>query len=642
MIQKLSPEEICMKLKPIFGKKIDDIYLRYAMADREEKEEILQVLNTLYNKNLSQLLDNKILLEPPSRLLMDGEYPLSMISYADKQLYPFALREKDWIRHVCISGMSGSGKTTLAFHIINNFIKHEKPFLIFDWKKSFRPLMLIDNEIMCFTVGKDSVSNLFKVNLNKPPKDVSPKEWISVLCDLLAESFFVSFGVHKILVETLDDAFKEWGVYNGSENYPTWNNIKWYLEERSHKAKGREATWYESALRIASVLTFGDFGKVCNYKGEDSFSIEELLNKKVIFELNSLGSVEKKFFCEFLLTYIYKLKKASQSNSNGNFENAIIVDEAHNIFLKGETHFTKESVTDMIYREIREYGTSLVCLDQHISKLSDTVKGNSACHIAFQQQLPQDLWDIGELMQLKDRKNYFSMLPVGSAIVRLSERFNSPFLIEVPSVKLKDKDLNDEDIKSKMKFIFSARETLNKKDEFHNLVVGKIEQRFEKIDKNEVLDKALQENLEVEKEAIKGPFSKTQNKIYEAVLERLSEGKGLAEIEKEIEKERMHYGYSVNDILEVINYVFENQFRDIIAQRTEIVKPSEMNLQNKFLDYLKQNPEHNKSTVEIYKILGFSTRKGNIIKDELLEKNLIRIEEQKNKTGWKKIITLNN
>ena len=38
---KLTIEEICRKLKPVFGKKIDEIYLRYAMADtREEREEI--------------------------------------------------------------------------------------------------------------------------------------------------------------------------------------------------------------------------------------------------------------------------------------------------------------------------------------------------------------------------------------------------------------------------------------------------------------------------------------------------------------------------------------------------------------------------------------------------------------------------
>ena len=36
----LTIEEICNKLKPVFGKKIDDIYLKYAMAEsREESSE---------------------------------------------------------------------------------------------------------------------------------------------------------------------------------------------------------------------------------------------------------------------------------------------------------------------------------------------------------------------------------------------------------------------------------------------------------------------------------------------------------------------------------------------------------------------------------------------------------------------------
>ena len=43
---------------------------------------------------------------------------------------------------------------------------------------------------------------------------------------------------------------------------------------------------------------------------------EELLDKKVIMELNALGNIEKKFFCEFVLTYIYKLKKARQYHWN--------------------------------------------------------------------------------------------------------------------------------------------------------------------------------------------------------------------------------------------------------------------------------------------------------------------------------------
>src|SRR3989344_2802577 len=285
---KLTVEEICNKLRPVFGKKIDEVYFKYAMAEnREEREEIEHLLNALYHKHLSQLLDKNILLEPP-RIELDGDYDLANIVYADKKTGVFNLREQDWVRHVCISGMSGSGKTTLAFHVIRNLIKKNKPFLIFDWKKSFRPLIKVDNEIMLFTVGNDSVSNSFKMNINETPKGVSPKEWINVLCDLLAESFFASYGVHKIILETLDEAFQEWGVYKGSKNYPTWNHIKWRLEEKMSKTRGREAGWLESALRIASVLTFGEFGKTLNYKGDNKLDIKDLLNKKIIFELNSL------------------------------------------------------------------------------------------------------------------------------------------------------------------------------------------------------------------------------------------------------------------------------------------------------------------------------------------------------------------
>ena len=67
-------------------------------------------------------------------------------------------------------------------------------------KKVSDHLINSDPSIMCFTVGNDSISNLFKTNINRPPKGVSPKEWINTLCDLLTESFCVSFGVHKILL----------------------------------------------------------------------------------------------------------------------------------------------------------------------------------------------------------------------------------------------------------------------------------------------------------------------------------------------------------------------------------------------------------------------------------------------------------
>jgi len=683
MQRALTVEEICRKLKPVFGNKIDEIYLRYSMAEsREEKEEIAHILNALYHKNLNKLLDKGVLLEPPVKELMEGEYPVAEISYAGKKLFPFNLRESDWPRHVCISGMSGSGKTTLALGILKNFSEKDKPFLVFDWKKSFRSLMNIDGEIMCFTIGNDLVSNTFRTNINQPPKGVPPKEWINILCDLFTETFFVSFGVHKVLLETLDEAFEEYGVYKGSENYPTWNHIRWRLEEKMKKTKGREAGWLESALRIATILTFGDFGKVLNYKGKDSFSVEELLDKKVIFELSTLGTIEKKIFCEFILTYIYKLKKANQDSTN-EFKHAILVDEAHNIFLKDKTHFVKESITDMIYREVREYGTSLICLDQHISKISDTVKGNSACHIAFQQQLPQDIFEISGLMQLKERKEMFSQLPVGSAVVKLSERYTSPFLVEVPFIDLRSKSVGDREISERMKCISLGIEVGKEIDpEFSKIVMdskkekttknSELEDRLEisdnmfvsmpavnirekteikkpKIEKEKPKIKKTRKNKENIKEKIgekteNNKLTPTQKILFEFVQKKLQEGVNLKEIEKILERNKDKRYFSDLDILQVINYAFEQKIKGsdkyLKDKNTDFSEDDVTNEEQKFIKFLKLNPNHQESTVNIYKILGLSTRKGNKIKNQLLEKGLIKVQEERNEKGWKKIIRL--
>lgn len=650
MQRTTSIEELCKKLKPIFGEKINQIYFKYSISDsQEEKEEITHILNALYEKNIDKLLDQNILLEPPQKKDMNGEYPIGTISYAKKELYEFNLREQDWSRHVCITGMSGSGKTTLAFQIIRNFLKKDKPFLIFDWKKSFRPLLKENSNIMCITIGNKEISNRFKTNINIPPKNVSPKEWINILVDLLTESFNVSFGVHKILLETIDKLFEQWGVYENSEIYPTWKHIKRRLEDNLIKSKGREAGWIESALRIATILTFGNFGEVINYEGKKALSIEEIFDKMTIFELNSLGSIEKKFFCEFILTYIYKLKKAQINNSKNKFDYAILVDEAHNIFLKNKTNFTQESVVDMIYREMREYGTSLICLDQHISKLSDTVKGNSACHIAFQQQLPQDILEISSLMHLRENKEIFSKLPVGSAIVKLSERYNLPFLIEAPETDLRTEIITDKEIKEKGKNLPTKLEIERKTDpEFNNAI-----ENPPKINITEP-EKKIIKKTEEKKE---NPLNPTQQILYEFVQKKTKEGTTLIEIERILEKEKDTKYFTSLDIIKTINFAIQERLSkkpknekisiEVNLPKIEKNKSPEINIietqnltkdEQTFFKFLIENPNHEESTTGIYKKINLSTRKGNIVKNELLKKNLIQIQEIKNEKGWKKII----
>ncbi|MBN1644640.1 DUF87 domain-containing protein [Candidatus Woesearchaeota archaeon] len=551
MLRALTVEEICKKLRPVMGKKADLLYLQYKLADEIEiKREIERAINALYEDKLNtSLIEEKILLPPPKNPL-EGEYELGKTWYAEKTYGAFKLRDHDMIRHICISGMSGSGKTNMAFIILEQLIKKKKPFIVFDWKKSFRPLLKLDKTMLCFTVGNPKASNLFRTNINEPPEGVDPKEWVGLLCDLITESFFASYGVHKILTETLDKAFRDFGVYKGSKNYPTWWQIRDRLEQQeadTKGGKGRASEWLTSAIRIAYALTFGHFGEAINCKDKYVMKVEDLLDRRIIFELNSLNDAEKKFFCEYILTYIYKLKKACDIPRKQEFEIAILVDEAHNIFLKDKTRFVKESVTEMIYREVREYGISLICLDQHISKLSDVVAGNSACNIAFQQILPYDVDAISGLMHIRDNRNFFTLLPVGAALVKLSERHFTPFEIKVPLSDIKKEKISDAELAELMKKIVTGEKRLKLFKERTNISsIQKQLQRVETIakasgvrpQKGDMLTQPILESYSFSKEQKKFLTYLKRNpkmgtaKVYEAL--KLSARKGN-EIKKELE-----------------------------------------------------------------------------------------------------------
>lgn len=662
----MSIEELCKKLRPIFGKKIDDVYLKYSLTtNKDQKEEIENALRALYQKHVNNsLLNEKVLLEPPKQDIIKGKYPLGKVIYGEKELYQFGLREKDWMRHMCVTGMSGSGKTTFAFQILGNFIFHKKPFLVFDWKKSFRPLMLLNNKIHVFTVGNDTVAN-FKININKPPAGVDPKEWINLLADLVTDAFGASFGVHKLLVQTLDKAFKEFGIYAQSQNYPTWYQIKDRLEEKAAtlNKKSRESEWLESALRITHAMTFGNFGKAICYKGSDANSIQDLLKNQVIMELASLSNTEKKFFCQFILSYIYKYAKAGNVNTTESFKSVILVDEAHNIFLKDKQNFISESISDIIFREIREYGISLITLDQHISKLSDVVSGNSACNIAFQQMLPTDLELISKLMRLEEEKSYFTKLPVGVGIVRLAERHHEPFTIKAPLIKLKSKSITDANLKSRMKELTKSerrkkvfleeckQDNLTKKLQDLDLIYKKtgikpdkeyLKKQIQNPHYQEALQAAniAQKQFEDKEEPQKKPtglVNHLQQKIFDITKQRLDRGDQL----KDIKNWFINDGYNKDDIKHTFEYIKKKKIMRKIKKKRLAQGNLGLTEDQKRLIYfalkLKDLP-----ITQIYKHADLSARKGTVVKKELENLNIIEVREDKTDKGWSKHIEVIN
>ncbi len=440
-------EDEFKKLKPIFGKALDRLWMSYLLEEDEGKKEIENLLPILADQGLNcKYYEEGIFLNPPRKEDAYGEYPLGTVEYAGKEFYPFGLRENEWIQHISIFGRSGCGKTNLVFNIVNNFIEKRKPFMIFDWKRNYRDLLQNENckNILVFTVGRDLSS--FRFNPLIPPPGTHPEIWLKKLVEIIAHAYFLGQGVMYLLYKAIDSVYKTFGMYDRKVTiYPTMEDV--FKEISNLRLRGRQSLWHASTTRALFSMCFGEFGKVlCTDK---QVPIESLLDKHLIFELDSLTNADKVFFIEALLLWVhhYRLTQGKREE----FKHAMIIEEAHHILLRSKQEMKgEETITDVILREIRELGESMIIVDQHPSLISTTAIGNSFCTIAMNLKHRNDLNMIDDALLLDD-KDALGRLPMGYGVVKLQGRYFEPFLVKFPLFKVKKGKVRDEDIKKRIK-----------------------------------------------------------------------------------------------------------------------------------------------------------------------------------------------
>ena len=86
-------DERLRDLKGILGNKADRLRLAYLFeTDPEAKRVLESTINVLHARHFA---DEAILLMPPSADVSQGEYPLGVVQYNGKNLYPFGLRERE-------------------------------------------------------------------------------------------------------------------------------------------------------------------------------------------------------------------------------------------------------------------------------------------------------------------------------------------------------------------------------------------------------------------------------------------------------------------------------------------------------------------------------------------------------------------
>ncbi|MCC6699783.1 MAG: ATP-binding protein [Candidatus Hydrogenedentes bacterium] len=379
---------------------------------------------------------------PPETCL--GDIDLGTTLYGGRRGYLFGLRLSELTRHLGLYGSSGCGKTNCLALIVDGMIRESIPFLLMDFKRSFRGLLRDHPNLLVFTAGDCSTAP-FRWNPLIPPPGSSPENWSRRLVGAISHAYCQGAGSESLLRTAITQAYDQ-SSKNGI--WPTFTDVSQILD--SMPAKGRKGMWRDSAKRAIYSLSTGNATEV--FCPERPLDLATLLTLPTVVELELMSQAEQTLLSEAILLWIIAYRLHRPQDRDG-LRHAVIIEEAHHLLRSppGVGDGT-EPVIHTALREIRELGESVILATQNASIVPLTVFGNQATTLAFHTKHASDVRAVSQAMLLQEEaKDELGRLPVGEAIVRVP-RWHGPIHIRIQHRPLGSGKVKDEDIRKTMAF----------------------------------------------------------------------------------------------------------------------------------------------------------------------------------------------
>ena len=422
---------------PVIGDRAEALWKFYVSAPtpmaRFDAENLVQSFSL--TKLGSQIRAKTILLPVNLQGVPGGEIHLGSALYGEKQVGEVRVSPDELMRHVGLFATTGSGKTNLCYYLLIQLVRLKIPFLVVDWKRSYRVLRSLPEArgIKVFTVGRD-VRPIFWNPLRPPPR-ISVHTWITILSEVLEKSHVSGQGVADILMEHISRAFE---VRERESDYPNFHDVRESVGRVTYK--GRRQLWQDSCLRILRSLTFGPATAALNHR--EPAHLENLLNEQVIFELDQeLPKNLRVFLVEVLFRWIHLFRLGQ--GETGKLRHVLVLEEVHNLFPRSSFEFQSASGLENVFRELRSFGQGLVSVTQHPSVLPIYILGNTNTLIFMGLTHESDIFAARQALFLQREEGaYLDQLKVGEGIVKIKGRVPACH-VRFPLVPLKLGSVSD-------------------------------------------------------------------------------------------------------------------------------------------------------------------------------------------------------
>jgi uncharacterized protein len=434
--------ELCRRLRPLVGRKAESLWSYYVTAPtplaRFDAENLIQAFALTHLG--SQIQKKSILLPPDPNEAARGEIYLGQILYHGRNVGPVRLRRDELLKHVGMFATTGSGKTNIGYLLVMEFVKHGIPFLVIDWKRSYRSLISRPEcrKLNVLTAGRNVRAFLW--NPLRPPPKTHIRTWIHIVSEVLEKSHVSGQGVADVFIEHVDRAFAAKGFFDGEgAEYPNFHDVRESLERVQYK--GRRQLWQDSCLRILRTFTYGPAAQTFNQR--DPVRLETLLDGSVILELDQeLPKALRTFLAEAVFRWLHHFRLGQGETAS--LRHVLILEEVHNLFPKTQIEMQATQGLENVFREIRSFGQGLITLTQHPSLLPVFLLGNTHTLIFLALTHEADIIAARQALFLpRQDEDVLDRLKVGEGILKVKGRVPACH-VKFPLVKVEAGAVTDQ------------------------------------------------------------------------------------------------------------------------------------------------------------------------------------------------------